>query len=267
MVRQLTLLFSCMSLLCVSPRNIVAEDIQILIENTQSTGGFFFTPVWLGFHDGGFDLFDLGSAASSELATQAETGDPGPLSSLFSGATNGDGTSRSSAVITAPSGFLGAPVFEPGESVVTTVSVPDVASNRYLSLSSMVIPSNDAFLGNGDPLAYMLWDADGTFAGPLTIEITGSGIYDSGSEVNDAMGAAFSALGGTDTDEDDVIAVHPGLDNFVNTATVSGAEITSALGADEVLARITVRAIPEPSSLITGLAIAFGSVLVLRRKR
>ena len=69
-----------------------AESIQVTIENLQPADGFFFTPVWLGFHDGGFDLFDDGSAASSALETIAETGDAGPLGALLTSANNTDAT-------------------------------------------------------------------------------------------------------------------------------------------------------------------------------
>lgn len=225
-----------------------ATDVVVTIENLQPADGFFFTPVWLGMHDGSFDLFDSGTAASMELETIAETGDAGPLGTLFSSATNGDGTDRIGTVVTSPGGFAGAPVFDPGESVSTTISVDNPASNRYLSFASMIIPSNDAFVGNGDPMAYEIFTADGSFAGPLTIDLTSSSVYDSGTEVNDAMGAAFSAIGGMETDEMGTVGLHPGLDNFLGTETAAGTTIGSAIGASPV-ARITIAAVPEPASL------------------
>ena len=44
-----------------------ATKVVVTIENLQPSDGFFFTPVWTGFHDGGFDLFDAGSPASNPL--------------------------------------------------------------------------------------------------------------------------------------------------------------------------------------------------------
>ena len=82
-----------------------AESIRITVENLQPADGFFFTPVWFGLHDGGFDLFDVGSAASSALETIAETGDAAPLGSLLTSANNTDGTTRFGTVVAAPAGF------------------------------------------------------------------------------------------------------------------------------------------------------------------
>ena len=79
----------------------------------------------------------------------------------------------------------------------------------------MIIPSNDAFIGNEDPLAYELFDAEGNFTGRVTIDIFASDIYDSGTEVNDGQGAAGFSLGlngdgGTSTDDQSsAVAPHP----------------------------------------------------------
>lgn len=234
-------------------------DIQIKIENLQGDGGFFFTPVWVGAHDGSFDLFDMGVNATTELATIAETGDAAPLSALFGSSTSGNDT-----VVTAPEGFGGAPVFDTGDMAMSTLTVDDPMTQRYLSFASMVIPSNDAFFGNGDPMAYPIFHADGTFAGPITIDIMGSDIYDAGSELNDGLGAAFSAIGGTDTDESVGVSMHAGLDNFVGTDTAAGTTISMALANDAPFARITISAVPEPSSLSLGV-LGFLGLLARRR--
>ena len=115
-------------------------------------------------------------------------------------------------------------------------------------------------------MAYEVFDMDGNLAGPLTIEIRGSGIYDSGTELNNGQGAAFSAIGGDATDEVMNITLHPGLDNFIGTDTVAETTINAGIGADTLLARIHVNAVPEPSSAVLGLmGLAF--VGLFRRKR
>ena len=241
-----------------------AADVSVTIENVAADDGFFFTPVWLGMHDGSFDLFDSGSAASSELETIAETGDAAPLSALFDGAANADGTARLGTVVLSPGGFEGAPVFDPSESVTTTWTIDNPQSNRYLSYASMVIPSNDAFFGNGNPMAYPIFDAEGNFNGPLTIEITAANIYDSGTEMNNGMGAAFSAIGGDATDEAGVVSLHAGLDNFLGTGTAAGTTVNSSLANGAVLARIQI--VPEPSA-VSLIALGLPVLGLLRRRQ
>jgi hypothetical protein len=249
-------------LLCVT-LPLRAEDLRVTIENLQPADGFYFTPVWLGFHDGGFDLFDDGSAASAELEAIAELGDTSPLSAVFASVNNGDGSGRVDAVVASPAGFPGLPLFDPGESMTQIVSVSDPSSNRYLTYGSMVVPSNDAFIGNDNAMAYAVFNEDGSFAGPLTIDIVGGQLYDAGTEVNDRMGAAFSTLGGTDSVEGSVVGVHPGLDNFLGTDTAAGTTIAAGLEDMTPLARIHVEAVPEPSTLVltvVGLVSLMGRV-------
>ena len=238
-------------------------QIEVTIENLQPSDGFFFTPVWVGFHDGSFDVQTVGEPASNfpGLQALAEEGMTGGVSSHFASEMPGGLDST----ITSPGGFAGAPVFDPGESVTTTFMVPDPATNRYFSYASMVIPSNDAFFANGDPMALELFDAAGNFNGPVTVTIVGTDIYDAGTEVNDEMGAAFSALGGMRSDENGLIAIHEGLDDFLGTDTAAGTTINSSLSNGGGLARITIQQVPEPTSagmLLLGLA-----GLALRRRR
>ena len=147
-----------------------------------------------------------------------------------------------------------------------TLDVPNAGSNQYLSFASMVIPSNDGFFGNSDPLAFTVFNADGSFAGPLTIEIDGIKLYDAGTETNTGMGAAFSAVGGIDTDENGTVAIHPGLGNFVGTDTADATTIGSAIDSGELLARIQITAVPEPTTALLGALGGLVSLAVLRRK-
>ena len=48
-------------------------DIRISITN-EGASSFSLTPLWFGFHDGGFDVFDVGAAASASLESLAEDG-------------------------------------------------------------------------------------------------------------------------------------------------------------------------------------------------
>lgn len=217
----------------------VGTQLDIQIESLADIGGLGQTPFWVGFHDGRFDLATLGEAASSfaGLEALAEGGDISGISDRFDIEIT-DGTQTT---ITAPDGFAGAPVFEPGESVTQTITVGTPAQNRFFSFASMIIPSNDAFLANLSPTAYELFDANGTFLGTRTIVLYGSDIWDAGTETNDpAGGAAFSTEGGTSTDEDGVIHVHLGLDDFIDTGLPTSETLTRAFESLTPIARITI---------------------------
>jgi len=247
-----------------------AAEIHVSIENLTPTGGLFLTPMWVGFHNGGFDTYDLGAAASAGLERIAEDGNPAPLRSEFAASAAGTAGGMDSVVF-APGGvFTGAPVFEPGETAVATFDVSNPDINRYFSFASMVIPSNDAFIANGDPLAHPLFDSSGNFLGPVTITIFGTAVRDAGTEENTEQDAAFinQAAANTPVPGNDplgVVSSHLGfIDSVGNpggTPTILGGTVASGdvidavLGdfttANYVLARITIT--PEPT---TGLLLA-----------
>lgn len=142
-------------------------------------------------------------------------------------------------------------------------------SNRYLSIGAMVIPSNDAFIGNGDPKAHEGFAADGSFNGPFTVQIYGATVYDAGTEMNDNQGPPFSVIGGESSDEGGVVGIHSGLESFVGTETASGTTIGSGIDSDELLFTIEVSdptAVPEPSTMaIWGVFVLLGGVFARRR--
>ena len=60
-----------------------ATPFEVTISNNGPDGGVFFTPLWVGFHDGTFDTYNLGEATSSSLETLAELGDTSAISADF----------------------------------------------------------------------------------------------------------------------------------------------------------------------------------------
>ena len=248
------------------------STIQISIENNQPANGFFLTPTWFGLHDGNFDYFDAGSAASNSTMILAEDG---VLDDMMGGGLINDFSSSqpggSQGVAFGNAGFgSGAgqpPVIDPGEAASVQLSTMDAATYRYLSFSSMVIPSNDAFIGNDNPLQYEIFDALGNFNGPLEISIFGADVWDAGTEANDGLGAAFSASGGTDTSESLVVRQHPdGLAIFVGTNTAAGTTIGQGFAIGDPIATIRISAVPEPSTAM----LLFGGIFMttaVRRKR
>ncbi len=245
----------------ISAGRVEAGLVTISINNPGSAS-FSLTPLWYGFHDGGFDVFNPGQAASASLEALAEDGIVGGLQSDFS-ATAPLGQQ---GVLVAPGGFPGAPVIEPGETASFTFD--RVMANRFFSFASMVIPSNDAFIGA--PEAIEIFNADGSLVGggtTRTLTIRYEQIWDAGTEVNNTLGAAFSTVGGVSSDENGVVQLLPsgGLDNFLNTFTPAG-EITSLFTPGSTVATISITSVPEPS---TGMLVAAACACLgtLRRRK
>ena len=97
----------------------------------------------------------------------------------------------------------------------------------------MVIPSNDAFLAApDDPLADPLFDAEGNFLG-LDIVRSGADVLDAGTEVNNELDAAFlnQTAPDTGTDENGVVAAHPGFNGSVGNPAGTPVNILDPAGA------------------------------------
>jgi len=252
----------------ITAQGATAGTISITVENIGPAGGFSLTPFWLATHDGSFTTFQSGTMASgwAGLTEVAEEGNTGPLSNRFAMSPAGM-AGGSQGTLLQPDG---APVFSPGESATFNMAIGNPLANRYFSYASMVVPSNDLFIGNANGMAYEIFDASGKFNGPVEILVYGSMVYDNGSEVNNAFGgAAFSTNGGNSVDEFENIRpffTSPGdagyLASFLGTGTADGGTITSTFGPDDVIARITI--VPAPPVLLAALPLAF---LGRRRRR
>ena len=254
-----TSVFSVLALLAfAAPLQAETQEIVVTIENLAPAGGVYFTPVWVGFHDGRFDLFDPGGLASEELERLAEDGDASALRAGFAAAVGGDAGGLDE-VVTAPAGFAGAPVFDPGDSASIQLTI-DSKTNRYMSYVSMVIPSNDAFIGSHNPQAIELFDAAGGFGGKKIITVLGSMVWDAGTELNTEMDAAFLDQASPNTGIATVCPVHPhpgylgsyanqGSDPLVLGGTGPAEILFDPAAADftlpyAVLARITIEPVP-----------------------
>ena len=184
---------------------VKAATIRVTIESLTPDNGTFLTPVWTGFHDGNFDIYNRGEAASPGLESIAEDGDFAALSAEFlaSGAGTVDGA------------VFGEPVIAPGTTATATFELDEtLASSKYFSYASMVLPSNDAFVANGNPLAHQIIDDGGNFIGADFI-ITGSEVLDAGTEVNDEGDTTTAFFGqsapNTGTTEGGTVEAHPGF--------------------------------------------------------
>jgi hypothetical protein len=126
-------------------------NLKATVRNLAPERGTYLTPVWVGFHSGSYDLFQMGAAASPGLESLAEDGATGLLASAFASANAGSVQGVLDAI---------GPI-APGASVARLFTLDSLAaSTRFASFASMVIPSNDAFAGNDDPRALRVFDAD-----------------------------------------------------------------------------------------------------------
>ena len=225
----------------------VAQPTYVVEVINGTNTEFFATPVWFGLHDGTFDLFDAGSSASNALETLAEIGDTNPLIADFEAAPGTPGDIN--GLVTG--GATGIPPISPGETGTGSFDVINPANYQYFSFASMVIPSNDSFIGNGNPLEYQIFDDNGNFLGTNGVfEIQVTNIYDAGTEINDGSangGAAFIAgadeFGGAD--ENGVVTLASDLSEFQGVNTPNGLTINdTTLGANESFATIRIIEIP-----------------------
>lgn len=151
---------------------VQAQDLSITVTNL--TQGLHFTPLVTAAHQEGDNIFSAATAATAELQAMAEGGDISGLVTLLS---NADANINEN-----PAGGL----LAPGTSTTYTLS-NDVA-NTHLSMSGMILPSNDGFVGLDS------WEIPAE-AGTYTIMLNA---YDAGTEANDELingGGAPGVLG------------------------------------------------------------------------
>ena len=149
-----------LSALAISTSSLAA-DIDIKITNL--TQGIYFTPLLVTAHSNDLSLYKVGMAASEDLQKVAEGGDISGYSMTLSGTT--------ADVIENPAEGL----LAPGMSVETSLMTMD--ANTHLSLVSMLLPTNDGFVGLNS------WEIP-TEVGTYTIYLNG---YDAGTEANDEI--------------------------------------------------------------------------------
>ena len=199
--------------------------VSVTIQNGAQDGGTFQTPVWIGVHNGSFDLFDLGGSASEALERLAEDGNTEVLSQSFDASQAGK-----TQMTVISNGEI--PPFGPGDTATVTFELDaNDPKDRYLSFASMVIPSNDAFVGNSDPKAYPIFDGEGNLLSDQFI-ISDLRVYDAGTEVNDEIpeNTAFLAQSApnTGTAENGVVTVHGGFNAEGSGGIVDQARFSNA---------------------------------------
>jgi hypothetical protein len=200
------------------------EEQRFAVTITNLTRGQQFTPILVASHRTGVRLFEVGEAASTELAIVAEEGNTAPLAALL-------GSNPRVLDVQVGGGLL-----DPGQS--KTVIVGTRGSFDRVSVAAMLIPTNDGF--------FALNGVEGP-EGRQTLVLS-SPAYDAGSEVNDERcasipGPFFIECGGpgggaaVSGGEEGFVHIHAGM-HGIGDMDVSQRDWRNPV------ARITIRRIP-----------------------
>jgi hypothetical protein len=255
---KIAMLLAAATLAAASSADAATVKVKVTVENLAPANSISFAPLRFGFHNGSFDSFDNGSVAGAPIISVAEGGSGADWFPAFAAA-------EPNAVLGSVAGAL-----LPGATASSMTFRVDTSVNRYFTFGSMVIPSNDYFIGNDDPLEYRIFD----MAGNLLIgEIlqTSDEIWDAGSEAFDPANAAF-LVGGTNdlrTPQGGVVSFDfLELAGFNGLETAGGYTFDSQLTAGLPIYRIsfTSSVVPEPASWAMML-IGFGAVGAAVRRR
>lgn len=155
--KQLTLAV----LLASQALTVNAQNLDIVVTNL--TQGIYYTPILIAAHSADNYVFKSGMEASPQLQMMAEGGNISGLSEILM-ADNADLVENPAAGMLAPA-----------MSVSTTLSTTD--GNTHLSLVSMMLPTNDGFVGLN---SWKIPEEAGTYTLMLNA-------YDAGTEANDEI--------------------------------------------------------------------------------
>lgn len=234
------------------------QRVTVTVENLAPANGIAFAPLRVGFNNGTFDSFDINEAPGAPIISIAEGGSGADWFPAFAAADP-------NAVLGTVGGLLLA-----GQTATANFIV-DPALNPFFTFGAMVVPSNDFFIGNDNPMRYRLFDAAGNLA-ITTIDQAASQIWNAGSEIFDPAAAAFIQGGNNDlrTPENGVVVFDfAELAGFNGLTTGAGYVFNSQLGANSPIYRISFSsvAVPEPATWAM-LILGFGVIgSQLRRKR
>ena len=176
------------------------RDFHVTITNL--THSITFTPILVASHRRPVTVFELGTPASDDLRALAESGNVDPMTATLNGDSNVVDVQNSGGLLM------------PGKSVTVIVSAAHGA--KFISAGSMMLPTNDGFIG--------LNSAEVSRRGGSVTYF--SPAYDSGSELNDEIcanipGPTCGGAGpspGDDPVTEGYVHVHRGIHGIGNLA-------------------------------------------------
>ncbi len=249
-----------LGLTCINAAHAAPVQVKVTVENLSPMDSIAFAPLRVGFHNGTYDAFNIGETANAAIISVAEGGSGADWFPAFMAA---DPTATLGSVLPTPAGPL-----LPGASGTATFTV-DTSVNPYFTFASMVVPSNDFFIGNDDPMAYRLFDAQGNLAISSILQRSRD-VWDAGSEIHDPAAAAFVGMNNLRADQNSVVAFNfAEIAAFNGLTTGPGYVFNSQLQANTDIYRISfeVAPVPEPETYaMMGIGLGLLGVARLRRK-
>ena len=242
-----------------------AYEVTLSFTNLSGPNGAALSPIFVALGNGSFNPFTSGTAASTAIQTLSETGSGSGLATQFATVD----AAGWGGEVTASTNAFGPGIYLPGGTGSITLNL-DPTQNEYLNYYSMVVPSNDFFIGG----KIQLFDNSGNFLGTNTT-LTGSNVWDAGAVVAQIAGAAFLAgnSGTSNTAENGVIQLINATNSSANSfavyagqTTADGYQFTQLPNSGSPLLGISaVSAVPlPPAAWLFGSAL---SVLGLTRSR
>jgi len=254
---SLPALLGATALLLADVASAAQVNVTVTLRHLAPADSVSFAATHLGFHNGTFDAFNNGQVATAPIISVAEAGNGIAWLQSFS-------VADPSATIGTIAGQL-----RPGN-VRSSTFLVDTAINPYFTFASMVIPSNDFFIGNDSPTQYRLFDNAGNLQ-ISSITQTARQIWDAGSEAFDVANAAFivGSVGSQRTPQNGVVSFNfAELSGFNGLTTGAGYTFQNTLLADTAIYQIDFAAtpipIPAPIGLLAAGLVAMG--VVARRR-
>lgn len=257
-MRSRLTMYTILTLIAISPAtHAQVVNVTVTIQNLAPANSISFAPLRVGFNNGSFDSFNNGQVATAPIISVAEGGSGSAWFPAFAAADS-----------TSVRGSVGGALL-PGQTATNTFTI-NYLSNPYFTFGSMVIPSNDHFIGNDSPTQFRLFDNFGNLQINSIFQRTNN-IWDAGSELFDPANAAFLVGGVNDqrTPQNGVVNFNfAELSGYNGLTTAAGYVFNSQLTSNQDIYRINfVASVPEPGSMTLAAIAPFGWAIMRRLRK